>query len=122
MTSWQKDQCHKIIHTTAVSAGATGAGAGLFGPIAALTTDATVLIRLEITMIIRLGKVFDKEISKSVAASVLAAAAATTVGKSAASFLSMFPVVGAFANAAAASGTVEAVGWATAKLFDDNVY
>lgn len=122
MTELQKEKCKRIIHSTAASAGATGAGSGLFGPLTAFAADATILSGLEIAMIIRLGKVFDQEISESIAGSILGAVAGTVVGKGAASVLTFIPIVGAFANSAAAAGTVEAVGWAAAKMLDEKTY
>ena len=123
MTSHQKDRCNEIIHSTALKATAAGTAGGLFGALGSVATDATILSGLEIVMVINLGKVFNKEISESVATGIFSAVAGTVVGKGAAgALLSAIPGIGAIANGAAAAGTIEAIGWAVANGFDDGKY
>lgn len=120
MTDLQKDRCNEIIHGAALKATAAGGFSGLFGAVGALAGDATVLSAIEIAMIVKLGKVFNREISDSIATGILGAVAGTVVGKGAASVLtSLLPGIGAIANGAASAGTVEAIGWAVANGFDN---
>lgn len=118
MTEIQKQRCHEIIHGAAIKAGVAGAGFGIFGTIGAFTGDAVAMSAIEIAMIIKLGNVFGREISDSVATSIAGAVTATLVGKGAASILASIPGIGAVANSAASSGTVELIGWAVADGFD----
>ena len=72
-------------------------------------------------MIIALGKVFDLNISKSVANGIIKSAAATFIGRTASQLLvGWVPVVGNAINTATAAGITEAIGWMTVKEFSEN--
>ncbi|MBQ8691905.1 MAG: hypothetical protein IJ520_02030 [Synergistaceae bacterium] len=76
MTEDQKSTCHKIIHT------ATAACAAVAGGLAQLPGSDTVPITAaQITMIISLGAVFDRQITKSAAQGILKGMAASYGGR-----------------------------------------
>ena len=76
MTDSQRSKCHAIIHTAATLAGAVATGLAQI-PL----SDAAVITPIQIAMIIGIGKVFDKAITESIAASILASSAATVGGR-----------------------------------------
>lgn len=78
---------------------------------------------VEIKMIIQLGSVFGIKVSKTLATSLLGAVAGSIGGKTIANALTFWiPGVGQAVNAATAVSTVEAIGWAVAKKFDNGDY
>ena len=117
MTSDQNSSCHKIIHTASVAAAAAGGGmAQLPG------SDNAVIMPIQITMIISLGKVFNKSISKSLATSLLASAGASVGGRIISQVLvGWIPFVGNAVNASTAAGVTEAIGWWIADYFDKDL-
>jgi len=126
MTNVQEIACKKIIHGTAKAAAAVGVGAGLLSKVTLGTAGLAKrvpLAALEIKMIIDLGKVFEREITDSVAEGILGAVLATIGGKVAASVASdlvgWIPVVGEVTGGATAAATVEALGWAVANGLDN---
>ena len=114
MTSDQKSSCHGIIHTASVAAAAAGGGmAQLPG------SDNAVIVPIQITMIISLGKVFGKSITNSLATSLLASAGATVGGRMISQVLvGWIPFLGNAVNASTAAGVTEAIGWWIADYFD----
>lgn len=116
MTNQQKKKCHAIIHTASASAATVGAGlAQLPG------SDNAIIVPIQITMIISLGSVFGKRLSKSAAAASLATATATVAGRAISQFfLGWIPVLGNAINATTAAGITETIGWAIASDFDKN--
>ena len=114
MTSDQKSSCHKIIHTASAAAAAAGGGmAQLPG------SDNAVIVPIQITMIISLGKVFGKSITKSLATSLLASAGASVGGRMLSQVLvGWIPFLGNAVNASTAAGVTEAIGWWIADYFD----
>ena len=114
MTDSQRTKCHAIIHAAATSAGAAGAGLAQI-PL----SDAAVITPIQITMIIGIGKVFDKAITKSIAASILASSAATVGGRGISQVLvGWIPGIGNALNASTAFAITEAIGWFAANYFD----
>ena len=76
MDADKKEKCHAIIHTA--SAATAGVAAGLAQiPL----TDGALIVPIQITMIVGLGKVFDVEITESVAKAVALSMAAMYVGR-----------------------------------------
>jgi uncharacterized protein (DUF697 family) len=115
MTDEQKKQCHIIIHTAALAAGAAGA---IPIPIA----DAIPIGAAQITMIVSLGKVFGLTVSKSVAEEIGGVSLATSGGRFVAANLlkaipKAIPVVGSAICAAIAAGLTETLGWMVADDF-----
>ena len=118
ITEEQKTQCHAIIHAASVAAGGVGA-AGAQLPIA----DNAVIVPIQISMIIGLGKVFDLEITKSIANGIIKSAAASFVGRSVSQVLfGWVPVAGNAINTATAAGITETIGWLAVKEFSEKSY
>lgn len=117
MTEEQNSSCHKIIHTASVAAAAAGGGlAQLPG------SDNAVIVPIQIGMIVSLGKVFGKSITKSFATSLLATAGATVGGRMISQVLfGWFPILGNALNASTAAGVTEAIGWWIADYFDQGL-
>lgn len=118
ITEDQRKKCHAIIHAASVAAGGAGA-AGAQLPVA----DNTVIVPAQITMIIALGKVFDLDITKSVASGIIKSAAASFIGRTASQVLvGWIPGVGNAINSATAAGITETIGWMTVKEFSEKSY
>ena len=115
MTIKEKRKCRDIIHNAAASC----AGVGFITAQVPLS-DSLIIMPIQIKMIIDLGNVFNKEITESVAKSLLLSATASVVGRGVASALvGWVPVLGNSINASTAAGVTEAIGWAAAKHFDE---
>lgn len=115
MTNEQKKKCHAIIHTASTAAAGVGAGLAQIP-----FSDNMVLIPIQVTMVISLGKVFGMSINESAAMSALTTAATTTVGRGISQILiGWIPGVGNVINASTAAGLTEAAGWIIAKEFDN---
>ena len=113
MDSYHKSKCHKIIHTAAATASATAAGLAQIPG-----SDAIPITAIQVGMIISLGAVFGKEISKSVAKSILGGATAAIGGRTVSQFLvGWIPGLGNAINAATAASITEALGWYVANDF-----
>ncbi len=114
MTDDQKEKCHGIIHTA--SAAAAGVGAGLAQiPL----SDSAVIIPIQITMIVGLGRVFDVHITDAAARGVALGMVGMYVGRSVAQIcVGWIPGVGNAINAGTAAAVTEAMGWAVASKFD----
>jgi uncharacterized protein (DUF697 family) len=111
MTSAQLTACNGIIHTAAVASGAAGT-------IPIPVADAIPITAAQITMIISLGRVFEVQVTNSVAKAILTAVAAPLVGRTAVSAgLKFIPIAGWVVSAAVAAGVTEAVGWLIANDF-----
>lgn len=118
ITEDQEKKCHAIIHAASVAAGGVGA-AGAQIPVA----DNAVIVPIQISMIIGLGKVFNLEITKSVASGLIKSAAASFVGRGISQVLfGWVPVAGNAINTATASGITEAIGWMSVKEFSEKAY
>ena len=85
-------------------------------------SDNAVIAPIQITMIIALGKVFGKSITRSFATSLLATAGATVGGRLLSQVLvGWIPFVGNAVNASTAAGVTEAIGWWIADYFDQGL-
>lgn len=114
MTKDQEKKCHAIIHTASTAAAGVGAGLAQIP-----FSDNAVLVPIQITMVVSLGKVFGLSITEAAATSALATAATTTVGRGLSQILvGWMPVVGNVINASTAAAVTEAAGWVIAKEFD----
>lgn len=113
ITSEQQAKCHAIIH--GASAAAAGVGAGL----AQLPcSDSLVIVPIQVTMTIGLGRVFGIELTESAAKAAVAAGAGTTVGRMLAQVLvGWIPGWGNALNATTAASVTEALGWMLAEDF-----
>ena len=114
MTKEQKKKCHKIIHSASASAALVGTGLAKI-PLA----DSAVLVPLQLTMVISLGKVFEKTISESAAKAAVASASATAIGRTAVKTATgWIPIAGEIISASTAAALTEAIGWLIAEEFD----
>lgn len=117
MTSKQKKECHAIIHTASTAAAGVGAGLAQVP-----CSDNAVIVPIQLTMVISLGKVFGISLTESAALSALTTAAASTIGRTVSQVLvGWIPGVGNAINASTAAAVTEAAGWAVAKDFDRQV-
>lgn len=107
------DKCHKIIHTASTSCGAVGTG---FAQLP--TSDNAVIAPIQILMITALGKVFDLDITESVAKSLIASCISSIAGRTISQFLvGWIPVLGNAINTATAAGITESIGWVAVSHF-----
>ena len=115
ITDEQRTKCHAVIHSASVAAGGAGA-AGAQLPVA----DNAVIVPIQISMIIGLGKIFDLKISKAVASGIIKSAAASFVGRGISQVLfGWIPGAGNAINTATAAGLTEAIGWIAVKEFSE---
>jgi len=114
MTVDQREQCHAIIHTAAIAAGGVGVGLAQL-PL----SDSALIIPIQISMIVGLGKVFDIHISDSAARGVTLGMAAMYLGRTLSQILvGWIPIFGNAINATTAAGITEAMGWAVVSKFE----
>lgn len=103
----QKVKCNSIIHAASVAAGGVGAGLAQV-PLA----DNAVITPIQITMIVSLGKVFDKRVTETAAKAIIASAAASIAGRGVSQMLfGWIPGLGNAINTTTAAGLTEAIGW-----------
>ncbi|MBQ3694234.1 MAG: hypothetical protein IJP97_03110 [Synergistaceae bacterium] len=117
MTDSENSKCHAIIHSAAVAAGAVGAGLAQI-PL----SDNAIIMPIQIGMVASLGNVFGKSLGETTIKSLISAAAGTVIGRSASqALLGWVPVLGNVINASTAFTITEAIGWAIANKFADDV-
>jgi len=115
MLNSEKKKCHGIIHSASASAGAAGAGLAQIPG-----SDSLIIVPIQVTMIISLGLVFGKVVSKETATSLLKTFTATFVGRKVSQVLiGWIPGIGNAINASTAAGVTEALGWYVANKFSD---
>lgn len=107
MNKEQLTKCNVAIHTASVASAAAGA-------IPIPVADAIPITTAQITMVMALGKIFDANVTESIAKSIVGAAASTIVGRS---LVKMIPIIGWGVSAAVAAGVTEAIGWSVAVDF-----
>lgn len=110
MTEDQLVKCNLAIHSAATASGAAGA-------IPIPVADAVPITAAQVAMVLALGKIFEQEITDSVAKGLIGAAASTFVGRN---LIKLIPVAGWVASAAVAAGVTEAIGWTIAVDFANN--
>jgi uncharacterized protein (DUF697 family) len=108
-------KCSALIHTASVSCGGVGTGLAQIPG-----SDNAVIVPIQIGMLVGLGKVFDLDITESVAKSIIASAGASVAGRTVSQFLvGWIPGVGNAINTATAAGITESIGWLAVKHFHD---
>lgn len=109
------DACHTVIHTASVACGGVGTGMAQI-PL----SDTAVIMPIQVTMIIALGKVFDIRLDEGAAKGILASAGASIVGRGISQVLvGWIPGLGNAINTATAAGVTEVIGWiAVRHLYD----
>ena len=113
---YQREKCNAIIHGAALATGSAGAGLAQI-PL----SDSALITPIQIGMIIALGKVFEQEITESVATSILAGIIAPFVGRSVSQVVfGWVPLLGNAVNATTAASLTELIGWRVALNFYKN--
>ena len=107
MNKKQIKQCNIAIHSASTASAIAGA-------IPIPVADALPITAAQVTMVLALGKVFDKKITESVAKGLIGAVASSFVGRS---IVKMIPLLGWGISAAVAAGITEAIGWTIAVDF-----
>lgn len=108
-------KCNEVIHTASVACGAVGTGLAQLP-----ASDNAVIVPIQIGMIIKLGTIFELNITESAAKSIIASAGATIAGRTVSQILvGWIPVVGNAINTATAAGITEAIGWIAVRNFYD---
>lgn len=109
-----KKKCHIVIHEATVAAAAAG---GIPIPM----SDAIPISAAQITMIIRLGRVFDIALSEAAAKTIIGVTMAQQAGRAVfTNLLKAIPggnIVGGVIGAATAALLTEALGWIVADDF-----
>ena len=106
-------KCKIAIHAASAACGGVGTGLAQIP-----TSDSAVIVPIQISMIIGLGKIFALNITESMAKSILATAGSTIAGRTVSQVLfGWIPLVGNVVNTATAAGVTEVVGWIAVKNF-----
>lgn len=109
-------KCNGIIHAASVACGGVGTGLAQIP-----ASDSAVIIPMQISMIIGLGKVFGFELSESAAKSIIASAGASFAGRTVSQYvIGWVPGIGNIVNTATAAGLTELIGWIAVKNFYDD--
>lgn len=117
MTNKQKKEIATTIHASA-AAGAAVSGLSAQIPLA----DNVALSGIEISMVMKIGKVLGQEISRSTAWSLVLSHLGTMGGRAVAKCIfGLIPGFGNVTNAITSSTVIEAMGWAIADYLDFNV-
>ena len=111
MTNDQLVKCNIAIHSASVAAGAEA-----FVPIP--MADAIPISATQIAMVVALGGIFGKKLTKSTARGILAAAASTLIGRN---VVKLIPIAGWIASSTVAVTVTEAIGWTVAVDFADEM-
>lgn len=113
MNDSQKNKCHAIIHSTAITCAGIGAGMAQLPD-----SDNVFIVPLQVGMIVSLGAVFGVELSESSAKASLATVTATMVGRAVSQVLvGWIPGFGNVLNASTAFAVTQFVGWAIVSDF-----
>ena len=114
----RKQKAAIIIHSAASAASLL---AGLLAQGATFGADTPFLTVITIGMIVALGTLFDKKITKTAATAVISQNFGAFAGVALAkAILGWIPILGNFANASITFGLHEATGWACYLIFEDN--
>ena len=107
--------CHQCIHAASIAAGGVGTGLAQIP-----TSDNAIIVPIQIAMIIRLGSIFNIDVTESFAKSIIASAGTTYAGRTISQILvGWIPLAGNAINTATAAGVTEAIGWIAVKHFYD---
>ena len=113
MTNIEKNECHIVIHD------ASGAAACIAGGNILPVADAFPLTGIQMVMINRIGEIFDKTLTESLAQTIRESFAAMFLGRGISQMLASFiPGIGNVINALTAAALTEYIGWSVAEKFD----
>lgn len=118
LSAYEKQKCHKIIHTASLSAAGVGAGFAQL-PI----SDATLLLPIQTAMILSIAKVFHYNLKDGAAKTMATQFLVRQAGQYVTRFLvGKIPIAGNILNASTAALLTEAYGWAIAQEFAQERY
>ena len=107
MTTAQKIKCNLVIHSASVANGAIGGGLAQIP-----TADSVPMAGVQVTMVVSLGKVFRKKISKNLAEGIVLGFAAAYAGRAISqAAVGWIPGYGNIINLTTAAALTEAMGW-----------
>lgn len=111
----RNEKCHAIIHSAAVAAGGVGAGlAQIPGG------DIVPITAIQITMVISLGEVFDRELTRDAALNMLKVLGTGAVGKTVArQLVGLIPGFGNAIKSGTAFTLTETLGWKIVSKFEE---
>ena len=117
MDSQTRRKCHETIHFATLTAAIVG-----FSPIP--FSDAVLLVPIQLTMMMRLYKIFGASWSEALAKGITKELVVVGLGRSlVGNVLKFVPAVGTIAggaiNATVATTITEALGWVTVKMLND---
>lgn len=102
----EREECKKIIRAAAIACGGVGTGLALL-PL----TDSAVITPIQVAMILKMGKVYDLDITESAALSVIASIGGAATGRCVSQVLvGWMPVIGNAINTATAAGVTTMIG------------
>lgn len=111
----RNEKCHAIIHAAAVAAGGIGATTAQIPG-----GDIVPITAIQITMVISLGQVFDKELSREQARDILTTLGMGAVGKAVARQIAgLIPIFGNIIKSGTAFSLTETLGWDTVRKFEE---
>lgn len=114
--SSKNTKVHQIIHASATSAAAVGAGLAQIPG-----SDNVIITPIQVAMIVAIGAVHGQKLDKTAALTVLAGASAGIVGRTISQVLvGWIPGVGNAINASTAFGVTEAIGWGANKILQED--
>lgn len=114
MTEDQRLSCQLIVHSASAAAAAVGIGFAQI-PVA----DSAIIIPIQVSMVIALGKLFDKHLTDSTAVGMILGSAGSYIGRALSQVLvGWVPGLGNVMNASTAAGITEIIGWSVADKFD----
>ena len=115
MTDEQILAVNAAIHTASAAAAAAGAGLAQIPG-----SDSVPISAIQATMVMAIGKAFDRSLTESAASAAAATVTTTMIGRGISQFLvGWIPGVGNIINATTAAGVTEALGWAIVEAFDN---
>ena len=110
--SRQNEKVHTIIHSASVASAAAGAGLAQMP-----CSDSAVITPIQVSMIIAIGEVHNKKLTKSAALSTLTTVSAGITGRALSQLLiGWIPLFGNAINASTAFALTEAIGWAADRV------
>jgi len=114
----EKDtMAHVIIHSVAAEAGLVGLAS------AQIPGDRFVLGSMQIDMVMRLAKVYQKRLDRAKAIAIAKAAIATALGPETVNqVIKYIPGIGNIANMSVAGSITEGIGWLAVEMFEDGTW
>jgi uncharacterized protein (DUF697 family) len=113
MNEIQRKKAMKIIHAASLATAGIGAGLAQLP-----TSDAALIVPIQVTMVVSLAKVFNRPLKEGAAKSLIMQTTATMIGRGVSQwFVGWIPVAGNAINATTAFAITEILGWIIANEF-----